>query len=325
MATTGTVATTVIDTASLLDHACRRAGIPAERQTPEIVSAAKESIYMLLLGLSNKGYNLWCVEKFYQGLIVGKTTYDFPDGTLTLVSAHFSKPSLVSSSQSATTLVTTTTLTTQSTVARVGLKFSSVTATDTVTVEASTDNISWTTLAVKVGDLQTDSTIWIQPAIVSSYLYVRATTLLAAVCTMYIANGVSDLPMAPWSRDQYQNLNNKFQSGSPSTNYYFERTLPPKITIWPVPTVDTDHLTLIRHRQIQDVGTLSNQLEVPQRWLESITWQSALRIAVETPGVDPTRIQLCKQMADEHTIEVENDETDGMPVSIAPNVSVYTS
>ena len=98
----------------------------------------------------------------------------------------------------------------------------------------------------------------------------------------------------------------------------------PQITLWPVPNDDSKHLVLYRYRTIEDVGALSDELDIPARWLEAITWHLALRLAFELPEVKPDRVTMIQSMAQSMTIEVEGGETDSAPTYFAPNISGYT-
>ena len=92
-----------------------------------------------------------------------------------------------------------------------------------------------------------------------------------------------------------------------------------------MPSNGDDHLTIRRHRQVQDIGTLTQEIELPNRWYESVIWQLAERLAFEVPGVDAGRVSLVLQKAQEYKIEAEGNETDSAPVYFAPNIRAYTS
>ena len=59
MATSGTIATTTITTATLIEHALARIKLPLTAQTPEVIQKALDNLYFLLLNLSNNGLKLW--------------------------------------------------------------------------------------------------------------------------------------------------------------------------------------------------------------------------------------------------------------------------
>ena len=88
MATSGTVAQTVISTAKVLEHALRRAGVTASAQTPDVVDVAKECLYLLLSHYANTSLNLWCIEKVLVPLTEGKAEYSLPRGTNDVLNVH---------------------------------------------------------------------------------------------------------------------------------------------------------------------------------------------------------------------------------------------
>lgn len=325
MSTSGTIATTTLDTAKVLEHAFRRVRIPPSMQTPETVQTALESLYMLLLNLANRGLNLWCVQSDLIGVVSGKAVYQMPAGTIDVLNVIYCQPTRVTGTDTVAATSVTTDLTTASPVRRVGLWFDSITASETVTLEASSDGVTWSTLkTVTATDWATNTWYWYDLSTITTAQYFRVSATAAiTVGTFYLASSVADLPVMQWNRDTWSVINNKAQSGRPSTNYYLERLLTPQLTLWPIPNNSYDHLQVFVQRQIQDIGTLTQQIEVPQRWVEGIVWQLALRLAFELPNVDPNMIQNVAMMADKVLIEVEHDETDGAPIALQPNLRVY--
>lgn len=153
---------------------------------------------------------------------------------------------------------------------------------------------------------------------------VESATPYPSVSDIKLVSQVYDLPLSIWNRDTWAALNNKQKQAHPSTNYFFEKKLTPRITLWPVPDNDNDHLMIYRQRQPQDVGTLIQQVEVPQRWYDGIIWLLSAKIGFELPSVDPAHLQLLIQMADKMEFEAEQQETDGAPICITPGIGVYT-
>jgi len=327
MTTSGTVATTTILTSSLIEHAYRRIGKPASAQTPEGVQICLESLYLLLLGLSSRGLNLWCIETDYVSLITNQATYAMPAGTIDVLNVVYSQPTQTTGTDTTTSTTTKTTLTSSTSIYRIGLVFSTISASDTVVIASSTDDITYTTRSSTTKtDWATSTTYWINldPFATATYWRV-STTSTSAASTFYLASSIYDLPVTIWNRDTYFAMNNKGQSGRPSTNYYYEKLLTPQVTLWPVPTNSTDHLTIVRHRQIEDIGTLTQTLDLPQRWLEAIIWQLAERLCFELDGIDPTRMAMVLDRAAQNLITAEGDETDGAPIYFTPSISCYTS
>jgi hypothetical protein len=325
MATSGTVARTVLDTGVLLEHAMRRCGIPASMQTPESVEIGKQNLYLLLLNLANRGINLWCVEKDLIGVATGKANYTLPDGTIRLLNVLYSSSTRVSGTDTVAADSVTTELTFATKVVRYGFKPTSSVAA-TITLDYSDDGASWTT--AQTLDSQTwvgGSWYWfdLDPAPTATYWRITSSAAFS-LTEFYLASAISDLPMTQFNRDEYAQQTNKTFQQRPCTNYYFDKTLTPSITLWPLPNNNYDQLSVWRHRFVQDVGTLTQQIEVPQQWMEAIIWQLSARLVYEIPGVDSERRREVIQAAQAFMLEAELGETDNAPIFIYSGVGVYT-
>lgn len=326
MTTSGVIGATTIDTAMILEHAFRRVRVHPSMQTPENVAMAKENLYLLLLNLSNRGLNLWCVQSDFIGLGAGRAVYDMKAGTIDVTNVVYCQPTRATGTDSSAATSFTTALLSSATVKRVGLKFSTITASETVSLKTSDDGVTFTTIqSFTKTDWATGAWYWFNLDAIATSSYFRIETTAAITVTeFYLVSNSADLPVVQWNRDTWSSINNKAQSGRPSTSYYLEKLLTPRITLWPVPNNDYDHLQVFVQRQVQDIGKLSQQIEVPQRWMESIIWQLAARIAFELPQVDPAIIQMVIGMSDKVQIEAEYNETDGAPIVLQPGISVYT-
>jgi hypothetical protein len=73
-----------------------------------------------------------------------------------------------------------------------------------------------------------------------------------------------------------------------------------------------------------DVGTLTDELDIPQRWYETIVWQLAWRLAMELPDFNLSLIGPIKASADEALKIAQDEERDNSPIYFAPNISPYT-
>ncbi len=324
MATSGTVGETTITTDKLLDHAYRRCGLAASLQTPETVEASKESLFMLLVHLANRGLNLWCVEKTNIPLVTGKAKYDLPAGTLSVLNVMHSRPNTLSGSEVSTATSQTLTLDDEATLTKFSITLASL-PTAPVLVEYSDDGVTWSTVTtLALVDLALGANWFdIDPGVVATDL--RASVSSGSLsCTLTATDSVRDLVLARISRDQYSSQPNKETQGEVPTDYFYEKNLNPSLTLWPVPNSSTSFLSAWLHRQVQDVGSLSQELAIPTRWLESITTQLAFRVALESPGIPPDRLMLLKGLADEAVITAELDETDMAPIMMAPRIGVYT-
>lgn len=324
--TSGTVGATVIDTAMVLEHALRRCRVHPSMQTPEIVAMAKENLYLLLLNLSNRGLNLWCVQSDFIGLSAGKSVYEMLGGTIDVTNVVYCQPTRATGTDTSAAASFTTELTAAAAVRRIGLKFDAINPSESVALQTSSDGITFATVQTfSRSDWAMSTWYWYNLDEITTAQYFRIATAGAiTVNEFYLATNSVDLPVVQWNRDTWSVINNKGLQGRPSTNYYLEKLLTPRLTLWPVPNNGYDHLQVFVQRQVQDIGRLSQQVEIPQRWVESIIWQLAARLAFELPQVDPAIVQMVVGMADKVQIEAEYSETDGAPIVLQPGISVYT-
>ena len=328
MATSGTVGRTIIDTASILEHAFRRCRISPSAQTPETIQTAKDNLYFLMLDIGNRGLNLWAVDKIFVGVNENRPGYVMPLGTLSVLNVIYSQPTLAAGTFAQTLSGGDFTLTVPSKVLRVGFQLNTA-YTGKITIQGSADGITYETLTTTPeGAFSVGSYQWVELPIAGQFSALRVASgdtpaLPIDIINIQAATVIYDLPCTPWNRDTYMALNAKSQTGRPSTNYFFEKKLTPSLTLWPVPNNDLDHLTLYVHRQSQDVGKLTEQIEIPQRWLDGIIWMLAARLCFELPAVDPSLMQMIVGMADKQELEAEQAESDGLPIYLQPNMACY--
>jgi len=326
MATSGTIGLTQISTAKVLEKALRRCGLGPQVATPEIVETATESLFMLLMSLSNRGLDLWCIDDQLIPLTSGQKLYVLPVGTTDVLNLLHCTPMRLDYEEVYNANDVTVDFTDSTTITQFGLKFSSLPTTP-VEFQRSTDGLVWETLkTIPLSELPAVDTYgWYPLETQNSAMHFRAiATDLGTAQDFYLTNTVREINVTPFNRDDYAAQPNKTFLSAVATNYYFEKLIDPQITLWPVPADDTRYLHLYRYRQIQDIGTLTEQIEIPARWYEAITWHLALRLCFEIPGIDPTRRAEVNQMTQGMTIEVEGGETDNAPVFFAPNIRGYT-
>ena len=152
----------------------------------------------------------------------------------------------------------------------------------------------------------------------------NGTTL--ALRELYIGNNSREIQMSRLNRDDYTNLPNKNFTANQPYQFWFNRTIPqPTITLWPVPNDPFIQMTVWYSRQIMDVGALTDELEVPQRWYEAVVFMLAHRMSLELPQVDMARIGYLEKMADRYYNEAEAEERDKSPIYLAPNLKPYTA
>jgi len=324
MPTSGTVGSTTIKTAKLLDKAFRRCGLQPQQIAPEHITSASEDLYMILTSMATRGLNLWCVDKVLIPAQIGATTYQLPIGTIEVLNLLHARPSRVQGTDTVDPTFVQTEFQVPSTVVRVGVKFSNAPA-ESFALQYSEDGVVWITTASTEIGAQPAIWHWLDTAKIENAKFFRIFgTDVSSVAEVFWVSSVREITISQFNRDDYAGQPDKNRLSGTVTNFYFEKLLEPQVTVWPAPADDEQHFVLFRHRQIQDVGSLTQELEIPPRWLEAITWHLALRVAFEVPGVDQQRREEIRALAGSMTLEVELGETDKGPINWTPAIGCYT-
>jgi len=356
MAYSGTVGTTVVNVQEVIDHAARRCGKLAEELTSEQQLTARQSLYYFLSSLINIGIQYWAISKEVIGLTPDKYIYELPLGAndaLNVLYRTMNRPSGQYTSSAGGVVAnvydgnTSTYCQQTSPNGNISVFYGTNdpiyagsigilpyiagggSALWSVIYEYSTDNITWNTLDDLGQVLVTDNQwIWtdIDPGQNVEYYRVRVyagTTM--ALRELYIGNNSRELQMSRLNRDDYTNLPNKNFTANQPYQFWFDRTIPvPKIYLWPTPSDAFVQMTVWYSRQIMDVGALTDELEIPQRWYEAIIMNLAHRLSLELPQVPMDRVAYLERMAAQYLNEAEQEERDKSPIYWAPNISVYT-
>ena len=327
MAYSGTISQTVFDTRKVIDSAFRRVRMPAETVSGENVQIAQDMLYLLLSNLANKGVPLWCIEKVILPLYEGRGDITLPDGTIDILNVNLRTLQEVTGTNTTSSTTYSTNFGSDTPVTTVGVLWSG--ASVPIALERSADGTTWTTVQTETPSAVAGEWTWydVEQVVPATYFRVRATTGTLSYTQVYFANTPTEIPFGRLNRDDYTNLPNKtFQSLRP-LQYWFDRQTPNAIMhLWPVPNSGstTYQVVMWRHRHIMDVGTLTQSVEVPQRWLDAITAELAVKLALEIPQVPGELMPTLKAFAAEAMSDAWGEEIDKSPIRWAPNISAYT-
>ena len=356
MAYSGTVGQTVISVQTLIDHGARRAGKFAEELTVEQVQSAKESLFYLLSNLINQGIQYFAIKKQVFGLNANQYEYSLPVGGNDVLNALYRTLTQPSGSYTTSAGGTVANAYDQNTatycaqispngniavvygtnnpeyIGSIGfMPYVSGGGSQTwnYVFEYSTDGTTWGTLytgtAVTVTDAQW---IWqdIDPGQNCQYYRIRATSgTTLAVRELYFGTNSTEITMARLNRDDYTNLPNKNFTANQPFQFWLNRTIPQAtITVWPTPSNSFVQMTVWYSAYVEDVGALSGQLAIPDRWYLAIQCMLAHQMSQELPSVAVDRIQYLEGQAEKYFQMAEQEERDKSPIYMAPNISVYT-
>ena len=109
-----------------------------------------------------------------------------------------------------------------------------------------------------------------------------ALTGVRKVMSVRRKTGTNYIPMTEMSREEYYDLPNPASSGSP-LNWYFDPQRATKtLFVWQVPDATVAAASTLAYtyaRFIEDVDALDDDPDVPQEWIEALTYGLARRLA----------------------------------------------
>jgi hypothetical protein len=327
MAYSNTVSQTVFDTRKVMENAFRRCRVRPEQITAEYVSVANDQLYLLLSDLANMGAPLWCIEKQILPLYDGEGYITLDTKVVDILNSNLRQLQTVTGTNSTTATTRTIDFGGATFVTTVGVKWSA--AAVPIALERSVDGIVWTTIQTETPTAVAGEWTWydLESSVATEFFRVRATSGSLNFLEIYTGNTPTEIPLARLNRDDYTNLPNKtFQSNRP-LQFWYDRLIPnPVMRLWPVPNsgATTSQVVLWVQRYIMDVGTMTQELEVPQRWYEAIVAMLASKLALEISEVDTSLIPLLDQKANVALYTAQAEERDNSPMMMAPNISQYT-
>lgn len=350
MATSGTVSTTVFNTRKVIDHAFRRAKLSPQQITPEYIETAQDLLYLFLSTLTSKGVALWCIDKVIMAMYQNVQTVPLPVGTVDVLNANLRTSNRLDGDATAsegtaenafdgdidTECVQTIAagwiqleLDSGSSAPLFGV-LPGVSGDWDFSIQGSMDGAIWAELHTATEQAMVDGEwFWVDIEGVLDYPFYRLkanNTTILDVREFYIGTLLSEIPVAKINRDDYANLPNKFFPGRPVQFWYDKQRIQPLMTLWPAPSEEYtfSQLVLYTQRYVQDVGSLTQEIEVPQRWYMAIVLQLAIDLCGEIPEVPPGTKMEIEPEAREKLREGWDSETDSSPSYILPNISCYT-
>jgi hypothetical protein len=124
-----------------------------------------------------------------------------------------------------------------------------------------------------------------------------------------------DYNMERIGRSEYQNLPKKTTEGRP-TQYWVDRQSTPVIYLYPTPENSTDQLRFYRTERVEDVNALTNDVDVPSRFIAPLVSGLAYHLAVKKA---PERAQGLKMIYEEEMARAEAEDRERVSMRIVPS------
>ena len=358
MATSGTVGATIFTNQQLIDHAFRRCKMVEQEITGEHLQIALELLWLFCMTLVNRGIKLWNINPIILPMYAGEFTVPLPLGTEDILNINLRTQTAFTNDAGTATASEGTatnafdkdlsTACTQTLVAgNIQLELDTATAVTTFgilpaalpsaspwtfVIEASNDGITYTTLIDETAGEAVVAGEWewfdIQNANAFSHYRLRATgTTILDVTEFSIQVTPQEIPFYyTLNRTDYSNLPDKTILGRPTQLWYDRQRTIPEMEIWPAPEEQFTfaQITGFVQRQMQDIGTMQQELEVPDRWYLAIVCSLAAQLGREIKEVNEALITRLDTDMNNYLSDAWTGEGDGSDTFWRPNISPYT-
>ena len=355
MPTTGTVGSTIFSNQQIIDHAFRRCKMVEQEITGEHIVIALDLMWLFTQTLVNRGIKLWNVIPLLLPIYERQATVPCPVGTEDTYTINLRNQNRITGDATATEGIADnafdsdlTTACTQVTPAgSITMQLDSATFVSTFgimpnvsgtwdyVIEASNDNfVTTTNLLTRTGQIVVvNEWLWVDVqgilgGVQDFELYrLRATgTTVLDVIELVYQNKPNEIPMYKLNRNDYANLPDKVSTGRPTQFWYDRQRTQPEIELWPSPGAEFtfNQITGFVQRQLQDVGVMTDELEVPDRWYLAIVCNLAAELGRELREVDEIIVPRLDLDAEKYLSNAWTGETDESEVYLRPNISPYT-
>tara|TARA_R100001377_G_scaffold82431_1_gene62801 strand:+ start:266 stop:934 length:669 start_codon:yes stop_codon:yes gene_type:complete len=108
-------------------------------------------------------------------------------------------------------------------------------------------------------------------------------------------------------RGEYLDIPNK-ETQARVTQYYLERTVTPKLFVWPAPENSTDKLVSYRWKRIQDVNAAAEDIDIPSRFMPCLVTGLAFNLALKK---NPEKAGLLQPLYEQNLVNAIKYDDDG--------------
>lgn len=121
-------------------------------------------------------------------------------------------------------------------------------------------------------------------------------------------NGIqTDFQIDRIERGEYLDIPNK-ETQARVTQYYLERTVTPKLFVWPAPENSTDKLVSYRWKRIQDVNAAAEDIDIPSRFMPCLVTGLAFNLALKK---NPEKAGLLQPLYEQNLVNAIKYDDDG--------------
>ncbi len=194
---------------------------------------------------------------------------------------------------------------------------------DNIGIVMDNDTIHWTTITAITGDTLTINSALTDTASAGNNVFVFTTRVdkpLHITAARFRNADGTERPLMLDGRKKFMNMPNKDMTGKANLAYFSPQLSDMLFYVWPVADDVNDCITFSYIARIEDFDSASDNADLPQEWLETITYNLALRVAPafgvdlrkKSPDVEMMAVQSLEQMklwdAEEASLHVVPNE-----------------
>jgi len=129
--------------------------------------------------------------------------------------------------------------------------------------------------------------------------------ILDAVIRRTVNSTQTDFQIDRIERGEYLDIPNKNTQARP-TQYYLERTVTPKLFVWPAPENSTDKFVSYRWKRIQDISGSVDDVDLPSRFLPCLVTGLAFNLALKK---NPDKAALLQPLYEQNLVNAIRYDT----------------
>ena len=198
---------------------------------------------------------------------------------------------------------------------------SNVSTNYTLTFSYSQDGIDWTPVLVTPLQAYTKGLIqWFEIMMPAFAFYFRCLETGGAtldIQELYFNNQVIDIPLTGISESQYMRYPNKtFPNASAPSNFFVDRQINPNIYLYPAPSPQYNNLFFSYQQQIQDMGQMTNYVQIPARFINALTAEIAYYISFKEA---PDKTSMLEADLTRQVKLAHNEDRERVPLKMVGN------
>ncbi len=129
--------------------------------------------------------------------------------------------------------------------------------------------------------------------------------ILDAVIRRTVNGTQTDFQIDRIERGEYLDIPNK-NTQARVTQYYLERTITPKLFVWPAPENSTDKFVSYRWKRIQDISGSVDDVDLPSRFLPCLVTGLAFNLALKK---NPDKAMLLQPLYEQNLVNAIRYDT----------------